>query len=221
MSGENAAERRKKSPRPTLDTLLATNPKVRAIYLKSYQARLAVTYLPLYHRLKLGPAEIAKFNDLLSEREEERIDLQATAEAHGLPASDPAILAVKQQQDDDLHRAEIGLLGADGFQQVGQIERLQPLFDLVVTPLMSVIPAGAAPLTEAQGEQLLTVLSRSNSAFQAGGKADPLAIDWSTTLPQTRGFLSDAQYAGIQAWSQALQVRVLIKQYYQLQAATK
>jgi len=47
------------------------------------------------------------------------------------------------------------------------------------------------------------------------------AIDWNTALPQAGNFLSPSQLATLQINAQQAQVGGLLKQFFQLQAATK
>jgi len=123
------------------------------------RSQLALKYVPLYHKLGLLPAQTEKFEDLITERDEEKMDLQATAQSQSMVESDPAITSIQERQDADLSKAEIGLLGDTGYQQLQQFDRMQPLEDFVDRYVADFIPPTSTPLTEGQREQLLNVFA--------------------------------------------------------------
>jgi len=211
-------------PRPTpaqnLAALLEAHPELRALRSTSFRANLALTYLPLFDSLKLSPPQIEKFKDLLTEREEERLDLQSTAQSQGLPMSDPAIAALRQQQDDKLHSDEVELLGDAGAQAAQQFVRMQPL-ENPINDMASFVAHTATPLTAPQAEQLLNVLAASSSQFQAGGTANPQNVDWPAALATAKTFLTPAQYAALSAESQLPQVFKLSTQFFKAETAQK
>jgi len=215
-----ASAARKAAARPNMATLLASNPKVHALYMRSFRANLTTQFQPLYHTLGFSPAQVEKFEDLMMEREEERMDLQAAAQAQGLAPSDPAMAALQQQQDDQLREAEVGLLGDAGYQQLQQFNRVQPL-EGAVTQMVATYVAETSPLTALQREQLVDVLAKASSQYQSGGPADVLTIDRPTALAQANQFLAGTQYAALEVGTQMWQVGSLLKQFFQTQPPGK
>jgi hypothetical protein len=210
---------------PNLAVLLENNPKLRDLYRRSLRSQLALKYVPLYHKLGLLPAQTEKFEDLITERDEEKMDLQATAQSQSMVESDPAITSIQERQDADLSKAEIGLLGDTGYQQLQQFDRMQPLEDFVDRYVADFIPPTSTPLTEGQREQLLNVFANAVNPSRSPEPGDVIAwaaaIDWNTALPQAGNFLSPSQLATLQINAQQAQVGGLLKQFFQLQAATK
>jgi hypothetical protein len=219
MRQATAPAAQKTPARPNRAALIATNPKVRAAYVRSFRANLTMNFLPLYHMLALSPAQIEKFEDLMTESEQEKLDLQAAALSQGLAVSDPAIATLQQQQNEQLRDGEVGLLGNAGYQQLQQFDRIQPLEDPITR--MAYPIAETAPITEPQMDQLLNVLANASGKFQAGGPADPMTIDWPTALPQVGQILNGTQYANFKAAAQIAQVMALVNQYYQMQSPAK
>jgi len=210
---------RKTPAGPNRAALIATNPKVRAAYVRSFRANLTMKFLPLYHKLALSPAQIEKFEDLMTESEQEKLDLQAAAQSQGLAVSDPAMAALQQQQNEQLCGGEVELLGNAGYQELQQFDRIQPLEDPITR--MAYAVAETAPITQSQVDQLLNVLANASGKFQAGGPADPISIDWPTALPQAGQILNVTQYANFKAAAQIAQVMALVNQYYLMQSPGK
>jgi hypothetical protein len=109
-------------------------------------------------------------------------------------------------------------LGDEGFQQLQNYQRIQPLQGLVNDVSSLSI---SEPLNPQQSAQLLTILANASSSYQGGGKATQLSVDWSQAVPQAQGILSAAQINALNAESQLAQVSSLGRQFLQSQSRAK
>ena len=183
---------------PDIASLIGSNPELFRLGLRAYRAGLAGHFGRLYRDLGLSPAQIAAFEDLMTEHEEGVLDLGATAAEEGFRQNDPAVLALRQQQDDQLRAAQVALLGEEGYRRLQQIDRMQPVMD-IVTGVATTVATTAAPLSRAQAAALTDFLANSSSSYRNGSKADPETIDWDTALPQAGGLLDPTQAAALKA----------------------
>jgi hypothetical protein len=183
---------------PGVAALLAANPSLFNLGVRAYRANLGSHYQQLYRALALSPGQIEAFEDLMTEHEEGLLDLEATAASQGIGTADPAFLALRQQQDDQLRAAQIALLGETGYRQLQQLARMQPVQDLVAN-LATTVALTDTPLGGAQAAEVAGFLANSSSSYRAGDPADPATIDWDVALPQARAVLSDAQYSALKA----------------------
>ena len=179
--------------RPSMDELLAQEPKLQTLYLTSQRAGLATRYGPLFEALHLTPEQIAQFEDLILKREENSMDLENAMQS--LPGADNsrAAATLERQFAEENRSARIALLGTDGYQQLRQYERSLPVRSLIVDRLGGALAATATPLTARQGEQLTQVLANANSQYRSGGAAMKDTIDWDAVLAQAPGLLSATQ----------------------------
>jgi hypothetical protein len=104
------------------------------------------------------------------------------------------------------------ILGDQGFQQLQDFKRLQPIQGLVndVSNLST-----SEPFSPEQTTQLLNIIANANEGYRGGGKADPQSIDWDQVMVQAQGVLSKPQLTVLKAESQLPQIMGLVKQYYQ------
>jgi hypothetical protein len=190
------------APRPAgsavVAALLAANPALFALGVRAYRANLGPHFAPLYRSLGLAPAQIAAFENLMIDHEEALLDLKATAAAQGLDDSDPAVLAVRQQEDDQLRAAQTALLGEAGYQQLLQLGRVQPVED-IVSGVATTVALTSTPLSRAQAAELTEFLANASSSYRRGDPADPATIDWDVALPQAQGILSAPQFGALKA----------------------
>jgi len=148
---------------PSMDELLAQEPKLQTLYLASQRANLATRYGPLFEALHLTPEQIAQFEDLILKRAENSMDLEGAMQA--LPGADNsrAATTLARQSEEEYRSAQIALLGADGYEQLRQYKRSGAVRFLIVDRLGGELAATETPLTAQQGEQLTQVLANANS----------------------------------------------------------
>jgi hypothetical protein len=209
----------KAATRPDTATLLEANPGLRALFRKSFQAELAVRYRPFYDAARLSPEQIRKFEQLMTEAEEVKVDFQTTAQAQGFTASDPALGSLRAQGEAELKAAQTEVLGADGYQQLLQFRRIEPL-EVVVNDLATLVVRSPTPLSTAQAEQLLTTMANASSRYQSGDRANLATVDWPQTLVRAQAFLAPDQFTVFKANVQLQQVYPLVRQFYQQQGVT-
>ncbi len=199
---------------PDVAALLEANPALFALGVRAYRANLGPHFAPLYRKLGLSQTQIGAFEDLMTEHEEEVLDLNATASSQGIENSDPAVLAVRQQEDDQLHAAQIALLGAAGYQQLQQFARAEPVQEIVAS-VATTVALTSTPLSGAQATELRDFLANSSSSYRSGDPADPATIDWDVALPQAQGILNNPQFGALKAESLKLQVEKIQAQFDQ------
>jgi hypothetical protein len=178
--------------------LLAANPRLFALGVRAYRANLGLHFGSLYRSLALAPDQIERFEDLMTRHQEDTLDLNAAAAARGLDDADPAVVALRGQEDEQLRAAQAALLGEAGFQQLQQFNREQPVGD-IVTNVATTMALSSTPLSSAQAGQLTRFLADASSAYQSGNPADTATIDWDQVLSQAQGILSNAQYEALKA----------------------
>ena len=181
---------------PPRTKVVAPNPRVLALYLSGYRARLTNTYEALYQGLGLTTAQIAEFENLLTAHQEMLADIRAVALADGLTDSSQEVAALWQEEADSFRAAQITLLGDAGFQQLQQANRIGPIRGFADT-IERNTGFPPEPLTGAQAQQLTAVLASSCSSYQSGGPVDLSTIDWDAVLPQAQGILSATQFEGL------------------------
>ena len=205
---------------PELAARLAANPELFALGVRVYRANLRLHYGLLYQSLGLSPAAIEKFEDLMTAHQEEELDLNAAATARGLAVSDPAVVGLRDQSDAQLRAAQAALLGTAGYQQLLQINRAQPVED-IVTNVATTVALTASPLTAAQAGQLTRFLAEASSNYQSGDAADPSTINWDLVLSQAQGVLTREQYEALQSEYLKPQLDKMHQQFNQYESAKK
>ena len=212
---EPAAEP-KAATRPDTAASLEANPGLRALFRKSFQAELALRYRPFYDAARISPEQIRKFEQLMTEAEEVKMDFQTTARAQGFTTSDPALETLRAQGGAELKAAQTEVLGENGYQQLQQFRRIEPL-EVAVNDLATLVARSPTPLSTAQAEQLLTTMADASSRYQSGDRADLATVDWSQTLVRAQTFLAPDQFTVFKTNVQLQQVYALARQFYQQQ----
>jgi hypothetical protein len=144
------------------------------------------------------------------------MDFQTTAHAQGFTPSDPALETLRAQGTAELKAAQTEVLGADGYQQLLQFRRIEPL-EVVVNDLATLVVRSPTPLSTAQAEQLLTTMANASSRYQSGDRADLATVDWPQTLVRAQAFLAPDQFTIFKTNVQLQQVYALARQFYQQQ----
>ena len=195
--GAPAAAGPKRAGGADLAALLAANPGLFALGVRVYRANLGLHFGPLYQALRLSPGEIEKFENMMTTHQEQMLDLNAAAQARGLGDTDPAVVGLRQQEDQQLRAEQIALLGHAGFRQLLQFNRAQPVGD-IVTNVATTVALTSTPLSAAQAGQLTQFLADASADYQSGSEANPSTINWDQVLFQAQGVLSRAQYDALE-----------------------
>ena len=180
--------------RPPKAAVVGSDSNVAALSLAIFRATLGQKYRQFYRALGLSPKQIGAFENLMTARQEEIIDLNAVALADG-PDARPDVEAIRRQEDDDFSAAQLALLGEGGYRQFQEFNRALPVWDVVNGIQAPTFPQ--EPLSLAQAQQLAAALTGASDIYLNGGVATLDSIDWNAALAKAQGFLSDEQLDGL------------------------
>jgi len=206
-----------KPPQPKeAETIMASDPNLRALYLNSFRAGLARRYGSMYRSLALTQTQIDKYEELATAHADDLVTLHADALAQGLKLSDPDVAALEKQSDGRFHELVGSEVGAPVVQQLINLDRISPMqHDATLTEVL--IPLGSPPLTDVQETQLMQVLANASASYQGGGKADQKSINWDMVYDQAEtllsGVLTGSQLQGFKAAIEYEQLTVRRNQF--------
>jgi hypothetical protein len=200
--------------RMSLQSLLASDPKLLGLYLKSYRLGLNGQFRAAFKSLGLTPAQIAKLEDIATAAEADTIDIRASAEAQGLSTSDPGITAMMQESKQDFRNAVASVIGINWqLLQASSVGRIQPL-QSAVDQVAAQVAFDAQPLTSDQAAELTQILANNSSAYKSGGRATPNSVDWAAAEAQAAGTLTPAEVRAMTSMSDLGALSSLVKQFY-------
>ena len=124
-------------------------------------------------------------------------DIGAAADAQGLSHTDPAIVALREQSDQQRTRELAELLGPAGFAAYERFQRAIPVRGFVDGLAEQL--AWTAPLSGRQADELEQALADSSEAYRSGKAADPKTVEWERVDRAAERILSPGQLA---VWQQ-------------------
>lgn len=202
--------------------IVEANPELRPLFRQKFRADVSLNdhYPWFYKAAKLTPEQVQKFEALMLENEEQKMDLQAAAREQRLGRA--ALAAMQQQMDEKLQAAQRELLGAAGYQQLQDFQRAkhQNAFVAQVVDQVALTPDA---FTEAQREQLSKVLvasvrSDANVPFDPKERSD-IALskitEWPRVMAQAQTFLSPVQFAALKGQAANVEAWALVREYCQ------
>jgi len=201
-------------PRRELADLMEANPALRTLFRQSFRANLGMQFLPWYNRAHLSSEQTEKFEALLTDAEQDRLDLEAAAKTQGLAVDDPSLESVRKQANEKMQSAFKEILGDASLQSLHQYTRLQPLQGFTMGFARQLARAGN-PLSTPQVDQLLDALGHSSNQYQTGGRVGLTTIDSKRMLQQAERILTPIQFAALQANANQIELVKLQKQFYQ------
>ena len=207
-----------KPPRRDLSDLMEADPALRTLFKQSFRSNLGLQFQLLYDRAHLSSEQIERFEALMTDAEQDRLDLQAATKAQGLAANDPALSKMRQQTEEKLQSAQKEILGDAGYLLLQQYNRQKPLLALT-TSVASPVAYTGTPLSAPQVDQLLEVLSNASSQYQTGGRADLTTIDSKRVLQNAERIFTPNQFVALQANSNMIELSKLREQFYQQKKA--
>ncbi len=194
------------------------DPKFAKLMAAEQRGQLDGRYAALFKNLKLSPADLEKFKNLLVEKQDSMRDVMAAARAQGLdPRNDRAAFQQLVSQTNSEIDANIqATLGADGFQQYQQYEQTLPERNLI-TQLDQRLSYSSAPLTQDQQDQLVQLLAQTAPATNpdAAARAGPNGPRYNVTdqaIATASAVLSPDQVAALQQLQQEQQAQRAIFQ---------
>jgi hypothetical protein len=168
------------------------------------RARLALKYGPLYRVLGFTAEQIARFEQQFIEHEVRGRDITevensmrgAWRPGDGPPPPRDLAITAMQEAEDKRHQGELAaLLGESSYRQFQEFEGTEPRRRFVAQ-LAGELALTPTPLSGVQAKQLRQVLDDVNYASQETPEPN-----WDPILAQARTFLTDAQFAKLEAQS--------------------
>ncbi len=201
---------------PDISLLMERDPQLRALFIRTFRANLALRYQVFYEAAGLSAEQIEKLETLLTEGEQDRIDLDFTARAGGMDKSSPEYLKLRKELRDRYTQEQLKILGEQGTRRLQQYSRIEPLIGFM-NSVGTAVAQTSEPLTMQQMKPILEILAKADKAFRDGGKADPTTIKWEKALPEAKKILSPAQFESLKVHSNLSEISHLLKTYHQKQ----
>jgi hypothetical protein len=171
---------------------LAKNPAFEAAFISNFRASLRPVFAPLYQQLGLTPAQVQRFEDVLTDCGRANFDVAVSAVDQGLTPKDPSL---KDLYEENIANAVAGLQGIATKQQVTDYlkgyQKTKPGRD-VVSQLALPLSYTDTPLTSQQSTSLVQLI-----AAHTAGKDN--VIDWSSVMAQAPGVLAPSQISMLDA----------------------
>jgi hypothetical protein len=171
--------------KPSWLELIRSDPKIQNLFLAYQRTGLTIEYGPLIHDLKLSPEQAAKFIDNVMRHREEGTDLETARLAKGLEEDDPAIAALRKEQQEAYDKSQRTVLGDDGIKQFKRNEE-EKMAQLMVNDIAGGGIVAGVEFSREQIQRLTTVVSDAsrNPRHQT---------DWDRVDDQARAFLNPQQ----------------------------
>ena len=152
-------------------TALMNSPEVLKLMSAQQKAGLDVRYADLYKTLKLSPAQIESFKNLLLEKENARRDVMMASRENGLnPRQNPdEFRALLNQANAESDAAIVAAIGQQKFDEYKTFEATQPQ-RAAVNQLAKSLSYTSAPLSDTQSAQLVTILAQNKTSTSTGGE---------------------------------------------------
>jgi hypothetical protein len=199
---------------------LAKHPELQVAFEKAFSAQRAQSYGPLYRRLQLSGGQIDQLDQLMAKDVENSLDVDAVAQARNLPRNDPAIVQMRQAQQDELNAQEKAIVGPEAFSSLQVFEAEGSVRSLMGVANSTAV-ASEAGMTYDQEDQLARVAAQVDPVHQTNPTqtVDRTAIDWDAATAAAQNSLTPAQLASLQAEAAATKFIAQTKQFFRQQSA--
>jgi hypothetical protein len=181
---------------PDASQLLAAHRELVTKFEQAFRAQYAQDYAALYRRLGLSPAEAERFERRLFQDQLDKLDLSWTARTQGLKRDDPALQAVRRQQDAALETDLRAILGAEGYVALTHSRRAEGARSFI-NEVAAAMTLGERAMTRDQQDQLLQLVASHSQRYQQGGAAQRWDVDWDTVMAQAPRFLNPDQVVAL------------------------
>jgi hypothetical protein len=185
-----AAEKPTARPR-TAREVIESDSQMQTLWLRSGHGNVMHEYGPFFATAQLTPGQIEKFQAAMLKRQEQLMDLAAVGQTQGAE-SRAAVATLRDQANAEFDREVSEALGADGYAQFKECERVVRLRPMVERIAGAAVVAGE-PLTATQAEQLTALVAKATPDYVAGGRAELAKVDWSAADAEAQRILSPAQ----------------------------
>lgn len=210
---ENAPAIPAPSGQPDTAVSLDKFPGLRALFRRSVAGDLSRRYGTFYRSAKLSPEQIEKFERVMTEAQETKMDFELAARAQGYKPTDAALAPQRTQLEASLKTALTDALGSADYEQYQQYQRMMPITGLI-TDMTTLAVQHDAPLDAAQVDRLMTSIANASPGYRTGAVLDPLTVDWTHVLVEAQPYLSAKQFAVVRQAGDMQQVYQLLKQFY-------
>jgi hypothetical protein len=198
------------APQGNSSAWFAAHPEARRHYIQAFREGLSTTWGLFFKALNLPPDQEEKLKDLLAQREDNNLAVEAAASVRGLDESAPEIQALDDQLDGANKAALKELLGkADyaAFRTFLHAEEILPLVDQLAANVYDT----PTPLTGDQAMALTQVLADS-SQKKDSGRVVAGTINWNQALGRVQSILSPTQVGAFLALQQQADAQGQLKQ---------
>ncbi|MBI3887040.1 MAG: hypothetical protein HY302_15125 [Opitutae bacterium] len=137
------------------------NPEIQRLMTLTQRANLDGRFSPLFKNLRLSPADLEKFKNLLVEKQTSVMDVMAAARSQGLTGRENSaeLRKLVQESQAEIDNNIRATLGDAAFNQYKTYEQTLPQ-RTVVNQLGQRLSYTATPLNDQQSEQLVQVLAQ-------------------------------------------------------------
>ncbi len=163
----------------------------------AYRAGTALYFHSLFSALRLSPAQMERFEDLICEKSDALNDIVATAKTHGIPPTDSSLDALRRDAVRQFDVQMKILLGAGGFKDFqGYGKTVNPA--LVVADVAGYSASTGNALSQAQGRELERILI-TTATVKPGSLVRLDSINWDAAMAQAQELLSTEQMAALRS----------------------
>lgn len=168
------------------------DPAYQLKYAAYSRVRFAILYGPLFRKLGLSDAQIARFLDNKLRSDMNSQDIWASLQAEGLSSTDPVARKLWRESSNDYRAVQTALLGADGFSEASQFENELPAHECVDDLAGGATLAGV-PLSPDQIKALTAVITQAMMP-NASGKRLPIGdLNWTALDASASAVLTPEQ----------------------------
>jgi hypothetical protein len=220
-AGQRASRNSATSGAKDAATLLATDPKLMSLFLKSWRANLRQRFSAMYQAFGLSQAQIDKFEDLATAHEADIMDLQAAALSQGLTLADPDVAAMRSQKGAQYRAAvfaDVGVAAAKGLSLGSPPDAAA---QNVVETLAESMALSPEPLTSDQAALLTPIIFNASSTPPNGGSIDIGTVNWEQAIAQSKALLTESQIQNLENQKQHSALVGMLKQFYSQQPKAK
>ncbi len=170
------------------------DPALQSLKLIAKRAAFPTRYAPFLRTQPLTDTQLTALENLLSQRDEQHLDLDAVIRSHRLSPSDPAVSRLRAQASREFRQHLTRLIGEQPAGTLVEFERKLPAWELVGNFAGTAALEGQ-PITPDQAVELAEVIANASPSYQAGNDVAPADVDWPAVIDRTVAVLTPPQAA--------------------------